>query len=264
MNRGREVLGKVIYVFTDLISKFLDIVIGIMNFFVNLLSTIARGFIALIGAGGCLLLFMFFGPFGIYLLLNPYIILLIIFLFVLPLLGSQFISFLKYIKYMLTEYFYDLANNLMYDTPRAYTSFFEYGNRYRRQEEARRRKEERERQERQQREWEERFRQWYEYQSQQRTYSSYNDYTGQYNSSGSYQYNNPLSDFKKKYEESCDILGIPYNADKYQIKLAYRQKAKEYHPDLNKSPNATEMFQKINNAYEFLNDDNIARYKNMN
>lgn len=264
MNKGKKILGKIIYVLTYFISKLLDIAINIMDFFVDLLSRIARGFIALIGAGGCLLLFILFGPLGIFFLLNPYVILIIIFFFVLPMLGTQFISFLKYIKYMVTEYFYDLANNLMYGTPRTYTRFSEYGNKYRRQEEARRRKEERERWERQQREWEESFRQWYEYQKQQRSYGSYNDYRGQYNRTGSYQYTSPLDEFKKKYEESCDILGVPYNADKYQIKLAYRKKAKEYHPDLNKSPNATEMFQKINNAYEFLNDKNIERYKNIN
>ncbi|NLY66165.1 MAG: DnaJ domain-containing protein [Tissierellia bacterium] len=264
MNSGRKILGKIIYTITNLISKFLDVAINIMGFFVDLLSRIARGFIALIGAGGCLLLFMLFGPFGIYLLLNPFVLLIITFLFILPLLGSQFISFLKYIKYMIEEYFYDLANSLIYDRPRAYTSFSEYVNNYKRQEEERKRKEEREKWERQQREWEEWFRQWYEYQNQQKTYDSYYDYTGQYNRSGGYQYTSPTNDFKKKYEESCDILGVPYDADKYQIKLAYRKKAKEYHPDLNKAPNATEMFQKINNAYEFLNDDNIKRYKNMN
>lgn len=263
MNRGKVILGKTIYVATRFVSKILDIVIRIMDFFINVLNTIAHGFIALIGMGGCLLIFMFLGPFGIYFLLNPYVILLFLFLFVLPLLGSKFISFLKYLKYMITEYFYDIANNLMYNTKRRYTSFFEYGNKYRRQEEARKRKEQQERAEKQQKEWEERFKQWYEYQNQQRTYGGYYDYTGQYNSSGSYQYSNPINEFKKKYEESCDILGVPYDADKYQIKLAYRQKAKEYHPDLNKSPNATEIFQKINSAYEFLNDDNIARYKNM-
>ena len=49
----------------------------------------------------------------------------------------------------------------------------------------------------------------------------------------------------------------------YEIKLAYRKKAKKYHPDLNKSPDATEMFQRINEAYEFLSDENIERYKNI-
>ncbi len=58
-------------------------------------------------------------------------------------------------------------------------------------------------------------------------------------------------------------MGLPYDTDKYQVKLAYRKKAKEYHPDINKSPDATAKFQKINEAYEFLSDDNIERYKQM-
>lgn len=74
---------------------------------------------------------------------------------------------------------------------------------------------------------------------------------------------NPTTEFKSKYQKSCDLLGVGYDADKYQIKLAYRKKAKKYHPDLNKSPDATQMFQQINNAYEFLSDGNIDRYKNM-
>ncbi|MCX6182908.1 MAG: DnaJ domain-containing protein [Bacteroidetes bacterium] len=48
------------------------------------------------------------------------------------------------------------------------------------------------------------------------------------------------------------ILGIPTNADLEKIRKAYRQKAKESHPDVNKSPNAQELFIEINEAYEFL------------
>ena len=40
--------------------------------------------------------------------------------------------------------------------------------------------------------------------------------------------------------------------------------AKKYHPDINKEPGSKEMFQKVNNAYEFLSDDNIERYRKMN
>lgn len=124
-------------------------------------------------------------------------------------------------------------------------------------EDEKRRKERQQRQAEQQREWEERFKQWYEYQNQQRRYGEYGGYTG-YNNEQTYV--NPTIEFKKKYEESCDLLGVGYDADKYEIKLSYRKKAKQYHPDLNKSPDATRMFQKINNAYEFLSDDNIERY----
>lgn len=59
------------------------------------------------------------------------------------------------------------------------------------------------------------------------------------------------------------MLGIDYDSDKYQIKLAYRKNAKEYNPDLNKASDATKKFQKINDAYEFLSDANVERYKNI-
>ena len=61
-----------------------------------------------------------------------------------------------------------------------------------------------------------------------------------------------------------NLLGLPMDADIYQVKLAYRKKAKEYHPDINRAENATETFQKINDAYEFLSEGNIERYKKLN
>ena len=48
-----------------------------------------------------------------------------------------------------------------------------------------------------------------------------------------------------------------------QIRTAYRRKAKEYHPDLNKAPTAAQMFNEINKAYEFLSEENIQRYKSL-
>ena len=60
-----------------------------------------------------------------------------------------------------------------------------------------------------------------------------------------------------------DVLGISRSADKGTIKRAYRKLAKKYHPDINKEAGATEKFQKINDAYEFMNDDNIKRYQAM-
>ena len=41
------------------------------------------------------------------------------------------------------------------------------------------------------------------------------------------------------------ILEADVNASAEDIKLRYRNKAKEWHPDHNKSPNAMEIFQKI-------------------
>lgn len=266
MNLLRKIAGKVLYAIAKIISTILDILIKIIETIVIVVRNIATGFIALIGMGGCLLLFMFAGPLGLALLLNPIVILVILFFVIFPILGTKFVSYLKYVKYIITEYMFDRANFLLSGTSYRFKSFNEYKNYYRQMEDERIRKERQRRQAEQQREWEERFRQWYEYQNSQKRYGDYGNYEW-YGQNTGYDnqntYTNPATEFKNKYEKSCDILGVEYNADKYQIKLAYRKKAKEYHPDLNKSANATEMFQKINNAYDFLSDANIDRYNNM-
>lgn len=263
MDYIKKFLGEVLYYLTKVLSFILDIIIKIIDFTVTLVRSIAHGFLILIGMGGFLLLFLLMGPLGFYILSNPIVMLVIIFFLVFPMLGTKFVSFLKYIKYILTEFLYDRANHLMYGTSTR-GSFSDYGTRYRRAEEARRMREEQQRQRQQEREWEERFRQWQEYQNQYRNFGSYGYGSYNQNTNGGQTYYDPSSEFKQKYRESCNTLGVPYDSDKYQIKLAYHQKAKQYHPDLNKAPNATEMFQKINGAYEFLSDDNIQRYKNMN
>ncbi|GAF04598.1 DnaJ domain-containing protein [Saccharicrinis fermentans] len=48
------------------------------------------------------------------------------------------------------------------------------------------------------------------------------------------------------------ILGITSNATVQQIKKAYRAKAKQYHPDINKAKDANEQFILLNEAYEYL------------
>ncbi len=50
-------------------------------------------------------------------------------------------------------------------------------------------------------------------------------------------------------------LGITKTATKDEIKKAYNQLAKKYHPDINKSKEATEKFPQISEAYEVLSDD---------
>ena len=49
-------------------------------------------------------------------------------------------------------------------------------------------------------------------------------------------------------------LGVNKNASDDEIKSAYRQMAKKYHPDLNKTPEAAEKFKEINEAYSVLSD----------
>src|SRR6266516_992870 len=52
-----------------------------------------------------------------------------------------------------------------------------------------------------------------------------------------------------------DVLGVQKGAGKDEIKSAYRKLALQYHPDRNKSPEATERFKEISEAYAILSDD---------
>lgn len=64
--------------------------------------------------------------------------------------------------------------------------------------------------------------------------------------------NAPKKDF---YEE----LGLNRGASQSDIKKAYFQLAKKYHPDVNKTEQAKEKFASINNAYETLSDESKRR-----
>ncbi|WP_304546460.1 DnaJ C-terminal domain-containing protein [Sulfurimonas microaerophilic] len=51
-----------------------------------------------------------------------------------------------------------------------------------------------------------------------------------------------------------ETLEISENASETEIKKAYRKLARQYHPDVNKTPEAEEKFKEINAAYEVLSD----------
>lgn len=55
-------------------------------------------------------------------------------------------------------------------------------------------------------------------------------------------------------ESFYDILGIDKSASQDEIKRAYRSKSLKFHPDKNSDAGATDMFQKITEAYETLGD----------
>ena len=61
-----------------------------------------------------------------------------------------------------------------------------------------------------------------------------------------------MSEVKRDYYE---VLGIKKNAGLADIKKAFRTLAMKYHPDRNKSADATEKFKEINEAYEVLSDE---------
>jgi molecular chaperone DnaJ len=52
-----------------------------------------------------------------------------------------------------------------------------------------------------------------------------------------------------------DILGVPRGAAAEDIKSAFRRLAREYHPDVNKAPDAEERFKELNEAYAVLSDE---------
>lgn len=51
-----------------------------------------------------------------------------------------------------------------------------------------------------------------------------------------------------------EVLGVSQSANKGEIKDAYRQLVKKYHPDLNPSSGAAEKIRAINEAYEVLSE----------
>jgi molecular chaperone DnaJ len=58
-----------------------------------------------------------------------------------------------------------------------------------------------------------------------------------------------------------EILGVSRDADKEEIKRAYRRLARKYHPDVNKEDGAEERFKEINRAYEVLSEPEMrSRY----
>ena len=59
-------------------------------------------------------------------------------------------------------------------------------------------------------------------------------------------------DFSRDYYE---ILGLESKATSKDIKKAYRELAKKYHPDINKSSTSEELFKLISEAYEVLSDE---------
>ncbi|KAK9923098.1 hypothetical protein M0R45_031532 [Rubus argutus] len=63
---------------------------------------------------------------------------------------------------------------------------------------------------------------------------------------------------RRVYAASGDYyatLGVTKAATSKEIKTAYRRLARQYHPDVNKQPGATEKFKEISAAYEVLSDD---------
>jgi len=65
-----------------------------------------------------------------------------------------------------------------------------------------------------------------------------------------------MSGGKRDYYE---VLDVPRDSTKEDIKRAYRKLALQYHPDRNKSPDAEDKFKEISEAYAVLSDDEKRR-----
>lgn len=58
-----------------------------------------------------------------------------------------------------------------------------------------------------------------------------------------------------------EVLGVPRTATQDDLKQAFRRLARQYHPDVNKNPDAEERFKEINEAFAVLSDpDKRAAY----
>jgi hypothetical protein len=244
----RKQLGNIIGGFAKAHAFVLDGLIYLVETGVLLAKSFIKGCVLILSMGGCLVFFLLIGPLGRWLFLHPGLLTFVFILVLFPLLGAASIPWLKYFRQVSVQYLVNLSRFLQNPEQYAYRPWSYFKRAYQKaQDEAERR--ERAWREQQQRAWEERFRQW---QQQDRTWQT-----------GGQPLRNPYDDFKQKYEASCAVLDLPVTTDPNKIKLAYRKKAKTHHPDINKAPDATRRFQEINEAYAFLNEDNIRRYQNI-
>ncbi|MBP2025901.1 DnaJ domain-containing protein [Peptoniphilus stercorisuis] len=279
MNKFLGYLNKFIGTIIDYVLRG---VIFIVDLLVSVFSSVRQLFGYIVSMGGCLIILFLVNPFILGpILRNPFIVTVLSLSIIIPIIGKIAVSYLKYIHYMATEYFYDKADNYLLGRKASYENIKDYGEKYKKDQEAERLRKEAEERKRREEEWKKR------YEEQNRgsgTYWSFGDFSdfeeffrnanqgGYYSQNGQnyggsqqrgYQGSPRGASFESQYEEACNKLGVSASADKYEIKLAYKKMAKKYHPDLNKDEGATEKFQEINNAYDFLSDENIERYKRL-
>lgn len=247
-----KILGHILHGLATALSAVFNFIINVIELFVILFEGIKQLIVGVF-IFGCMSVLIF--PIWIFAIPTELLVFVAI-VMIFPILGTKFVSLLRYVNYVLTEWLYDRADNLITNNHKAKKTMGEYSSQYKAEEERRRRRQEEQERQRQRDQWNRNFEEFWR---------NFGNSGGSYqqNSQGYYQNYNAGSSFTEKYEKSCDILNVPYDADRYQIKLNYRKLAKKYHPDINKADDAKEKFQEVNEAYEFLSDDNIQRYKSL-
>ncbi|KAK9141748.1 hypothetical protein Syun_011148 [Stephania yunnanensis] len=91
-----------------------------------------------------------------------------------------------------------------------------------------------------------------------RSSSSFSLFSSSPSSSSCYSQFRKPTRFRTVVRAAADYystLGVSKSASAKEIKAAYRRLARQYHPDVNKQPGATEKFKEISAAYEVLSDD---------
>lgn len=251
----KRILSHIIHAFARAHRFALRGLVYLLETGILLAKSFLKGCLLLFSMGGCIIVFLLIGPVGAWLFQNPIVLLILILIVTFPILGAILLNKLRDFQIVSERHLFGLSEYLKDPEHHTRRSYRYHKETYQTQkaEQARR---EWERREREQRMWEERF----------RSYgggfgAGYGQRTGPYGYSSGSPAGNPYVDFKSKYEKSCETLGIPVTTEESRIKLAYRKKAKQYHPDVNQAADATAKFQEISEAYEFLNEDNIRRYK---
>jgi hypothetical protein len=56
----------------------------------------------------------------------------------------------------------------------------------------------------------------------------------------------------QRFSKAYEVLGLTHNSSQEEVKRAYRKLAFKYHPDLNSSATAKEMFLNVHKAYEII------------